>query len=264
MEQIFSFRITPPDSERLCPQVSRALEKRTERLSRQECPQMWTLIDKLNQVEKAPAAVRENRRRRRAFLGFWEWAMGLFLLIPGCMDPKALLVPLLFGVFCFGVGAAALWRTKRTLLGILSLLQGAVLCLGVLLGRPPKGMGLLIPAAAGILIGAAALLTRNRAKESPFDRAARQLLRETASPGGADQILVSFTGEGLAIGREDGTGTPRLFPYASFECVLETEDLLLPVFQDSVMVLQKKDLSGGTLPALLEFLGGQAPCITVR
>lgn len=264
MEQIVSFRITPPDTDQLCPQVSRALEKRTERVSRQEYPKMWELIDKLNGVEKAPFAVRENRRKRRAFLGAWEWAMGLFLLIPGCMDPKELLVPLMIGTFCYGIGAVSLWRNKRTLLGVLSLIQGGFLSLCVLRGRIPGGMGLLVPAVAGIIIGIAALLRRKREKESPYDRAARQLLQGRASLSGIEAVRVSFTKEGLAVEQEDGCEEERqIVPYADFECVLETEDLLLPIYRDSVMVLQKKDLCTGDLSGLKEFLSGQIQYVPV-
>lgn len=260
MEQIVSFRITPPDTDQLYSQVSRALEKRTERVSRQECPKMWELIDKLNGVEKVPLAVRENRRKRRAFLGAWEWALGLFLLIPGCMDPKELLVSLIIGMFCYGMGAVSLWRNKRTLLGGLSLVQGGLLGFCVLRGRIPGEMGLVIPAAAGIIIGIAALLTRKREKENPYDRAARQLLQGRASLSGVEAVRVSFTREGLAIvqGEEQ-----HLVPYSDFECVLETEDLLLPIYRDSVMVLQKKDLCMGDLSGLGKFLSGQTQYVPV-
>ena len=59
MDPIFSFQITALDSTALYPQVSRALEKRAELLSRQKYPRMWKLTDKLNSVEKVPQAVRE-------------------------------------------------------------------------------------------------------------------------------------------------------------------------------------------------------------
>ena len=36
--------------------------------------------------------------------------------------------------------------------------------------------------------------------------------------------------------------------------MLETEDLFLPVWQDCVTVVQKKDLCTGTIPALQAFL----------
>ena len=48
MEQIFSFHVTPPDPDRLCSQVTRALEQRTEVLSREKCPRLWALADRFN------------------------------------------------------------------------------------------------------------------------------------------------------------------------------------------------------------------------
>ena len=70
MEQTFSFQITAPDPVRLCPQVSRALEQRTELVSRQKYPKMWNLTDKLNSVEKCPQAVRETGESGVRFWGF--------------------------------------------------------------------------------------------------------------------------------------------------------------------------------------------------
>ena len=36
--------------------------------------------------------------------------------------------------------------------------------------------------------------------------------------------------------------------------LIETEDLMLPIYAESVTVLQKRDLITGTLPELREFL----------
>lgn len=45
MEPSFSFQITPPDPDRLLCQVARALETRTELVSREKCPRLWALAD---------------------------------------------------------------------------------------------------------------------------------------------------------------------------------------------------------------------------
>ena len=79
---------------------------------------MWALTDKLNSVEKVPQAVRENRRRRRSFLGLWNWLLGAALLPPGLLEPRTLLLPLLVGAACWGRGVCVLWRNRRRLLGV--------------------------------------------------------------------------------------------------------------------------------------------------
>ena len=44
----FIFHLTPYDTRKLLPQVSKALEKRTELLSRQRYPGLWKQTDRLN------------------------------------------------------------------------------------------------------------------------------------------------------------------------------------------------------------------------
>lgn len=102
LEPNFSFRLSPLDAERLRPQVRRALEKRTELLSRQRCPRIWALTDRLNRVEQVSSGSLQHRRQLRLILGLVDGALSLFLLLPGLMDPGALPLPLLVGAACFG------------------------------------------------------------------------------------------------------------------------------------------------------------------
>lgn len=75
---------------------------------------------------------------------------------------------------------------------------------------------------------------------------------------------MAFSEEGMSIGLENEGPADRLFPYSSFEFVLETEDLLLPICDDSIMVLQKKDQLTGTVPELAEFLGKRTQYVRIR
>ena len=43
-------------------------------------------------------------------------------------------------------------------------------------------------------------------------------------------------------------------PLTQLTYLIETEDLMLPIYAESVTVLQKRDLMTGTLPELREFL----------
>lgn len=258
LEQTFLFQITPLDITRLRPQVSRALEKRAELISRQKCPRMWELTDKLNSVERVPQAVRENRRKRRGFLGLLNWMLGVVLLMPGLMEPAELIFPLLVGALGFGTGTVSLWRNKRTLLGILSLVLSVLLCMGVW-GNFERLGGWLPLGIAALVIGIAALLTRKREKKNPFDRAAEQLLQGKAAEYGQGKMQVCVSSRGMTAGMEEGEKCKPLC--ASFDFVLETEDLLLPIFDDSVVILQKKDLLTGTIFELRELLSEQTQYI---
>ena len=262
MDPLFVFQITPLDPAASRDQVSLALKQRSELLSRQAYPRLWRMADRLSRVEKAPPAVRRRRRKLRLILGTVDWGLGLFLLLPGLMDPAALLVPLLVGAVCFGFSTGILWRTARHPLGILNGVLGAVLCLGGL-GNPGE-LGRFLP--LGILcviIGIAALCPRKRVRTTAFDRAADRLLQGRDAPG-VEDVRVAFSREGMSVSRENGEEPPYVFPYSDFELILETEDLLLPICGDSVMVLQKKDLLCGTFPELEEFLVRQIRFVPVR
>ena len=102
MEPTFLFQPTPLDAAALRPQVRRALERRTELLSRQRCPRIWALTDRLNRVEQVSSGSLQLRRQLHLILGLVDGALGLFLLLPGLMDPGALPLPLLVGAACFG------------------------------------------------------------------------------------------------------------------------------------------------------------------
>lgn len=261
MEQSFTFQITPLDTAQLCPQVSRALEKRREFLSRQRCPKMWELTDKLNSVERAPQAIQENRRRRRGFLGLLNWMLGVVLLMPGLMAPKELLFPLLVGAIGFGTGTVSLWRNRRLLLGILGLVIGGFLCMGAK-GNLEQLGGWLPLGLVAVVIGLAALLTWNRKKRNPFDQEAERLLREKETGQGLENMWVCISDCGMTAGPANGEERKELC--ASFDLVLETEELLLPIFHNSVVILQKKDLLTGTIPELRKFLSERTKYIRLE
>ena len=261
MDQKFLFQVTHLDGQRLLPQVSRALERRTEVISRQKYPKMWELTDKLNSVEKVPQAVRENRSKRKGFLGFLNWMLGMFLLMSGCMDPQALMIALIVGAVGYGVGVVTLWNHRRGFLGYLSLFQGMVLCAGGWMNRAE--LGALLPLGiAGLVIGVAALAMRKQGERNPFDQAARLLLEGKQAQSEMEQGKVCFSPEGMTL--YWGEEAQRFIPYASFEMVLETEDLLLPVYDDAVSVLQKKDLCEGTIEELRALLSGAVHYLPVE
>ena len=254
MDQTYTFQITPINGDAVHAQVSYALEKRTEFSSRKKFSKLWELTDRLNSVEKVPSAVRENRRKRRAFLGFWDWMLGILLLTAGLMEPRQPLL-LLVGAAASGFGTVYLWRYQRRLLALLNFLMGPLYCFGAL-GNSAELRALLPLGIAGIAAGTAAFLTRKQADVNPFDQAATRLLSGRDAVGDITQFSVSFQPEGMVIYQDQQE--KRRFSYAECEVILETEDLLLPVFQEHMILLQKKDLLTGSMEDLNALLQAQA------
>lgn len=104
----YTFRVTAMGEEYL-PQISYALEKRAELLSRILYPGMWNATDKLR------ASVREPSKGRRIFrklLSIFCLICGIILFVPGLMKPQELLVPLFAGAIGIGTGVRGLLRGK--------------------------------------------------------------------------------------------------------------------------------------------------------
>lgn len=239
------------DIDALCPQVSHALEKRTELLGRQKNPRLWATIDKLNSVPKVSPQVSAKRRRRMAFWALLIWLLSLVLLIPGCLEPRQMPVGLAAGLAGFVLGSAVLWSQRRRLLGGLSLAVGILLGLCVAGGQGELDQ-LLVCVAVGIALGLAALLVPRRRQADAFEKAARKLLEGRDAPL-AQPVRAVFSSEGLALCQADLPDS-AVFPFGTFEMALETADLLLVICGERILPLQKKDLAEGSFAQLREFL----------
>jgi len=101
----FVFALTGYDEESFMPQVSKALEKRTESVSRNKYPHVWKYIDKMNSKSKVSGEVSEKCRRRYKVYGILFILLGFFLFIPSLIKPNEMLIPLLTGAFaiCLGI-----------------------------------------------------------------------------------------------------------------------------------------------------------------
>lgn len=104
----FTFHISPYHIETLYPQLSRALETRTEMLSRERYPQLWGVTDSLNEKHQHQSGEKMSRVKSIVFL-----LVGIFLLVPGIMKPQELLVPLLFGVVGVVAGIRGLLGNRK-------------------------------------------------------------------------------------------------------------------------------------------------------
>lgn len=110
MENVkYIFRISPYDTEKLLPQVSKALEKRAELVSREKYPGMWKHTDKFNAMSQG----KTRSRLRTRLLSIVCLATGIFLFVPGLVKPQELFVPLLVGAVAVGAGIGGLWRSRK-------------------------------------------------------------------------------------------------------------------------------------------------------
>ncbi len=113
--ELFLFEITPMRIEDYTTQVASALEKRTELLSRKEYPALWKKTDRLNDKQRKPTepAKQSNKTSSSKFLSILVIALGIFLLIPGLMQPKELLGPLIIGVVSVLWGMLRLFGNRK-------------------------------------------------------------------------------------------------------------------------------------------------------
>lgn len=105
----YLFQISSYDISRLLPQVSKALEKRSEHLSRERYPKMWRHIDRL----PSPSQSASRSRLRTRLFSILCLAAGIVLVVPGLMEPKELLVPLVVGTAAIVLGITRLWLTRK-------------------------------------------------------------------------------------------------------------------------------------------------------
>ena len=90
-------------------ELAAALEKRTEILSRAEYPKMWKATDALNRYAA------QGGKRRGTLRKALSWVLilaGLFLAIPGMMEPEELRIPLITGVLSVLLGVLRLLGTR--------------------------------------------------------------------------------------------------------------------------------------------------------
>ncbi|MDO5061924.1 MAG: hypothetical protein Q4D77_02005 [Peptostreptococcaceae bacterium] len=113
----YIFQITRIDAENKEKQVSKMLEKRVEIISRSKAAPIWRITDRLNQNRSSSTISEEVRKKRRARMKIWSILLillGIFLIVPALMDPRGLLMPLLFGGLLILYGITNLTVSKES------------------------------------------------------------------------------------------------------------------------------------------------------
>ena len=132
----YEFQISPYNDPSFVQQISCALKKRTEFMSRKKYPKMWKLTDYFNSKNVSEIVLKRRRFRYRIY-GILLILMGVFLLVPGLMDPRELAVPLLAGILGLIIGVFTLWGSKTQKVQRKRFHQAAVKLLKGLESPPP-------------------------------------------------------------------------------------------------------------------------------
>lgn len=107
----FVFQISSYHAGTLQKQISWALQKRTELSSRRHFPRIWKVTDYMQKRAK-PKAASFVRTLFYKLGGLILCALGIFLLVPGLLEPQELLVPLLTGAVSTGIGLLYLFPPR--------------------------------------------------------------------------------------------------------------------------------------------------------
>jgi hypothetical protein len=113
----YVFELEPVEGEELLPQLSAALQARTELVSRARYPRMWRMTDRLGNGPRASAAQRRQRKVRYRIFGAVLLALGIFLFIPAVTSRDAGLLPMLVGALSLFMALQAFrWSSDGGLL----------------------------------------------------------------------------------------------------------------------------------------------------
>jgi len=192
-EKNFIFSVKFYDIAALTEQAAWMLQKRVEHASRKTLPGLWKVTDKLNAKPRAPEAELKRRRERRKRWGGLFLIMGIFLFVPGVMNPRELPVPLMAGLFAVLMG---LWYLRRD-------------------GR----------------------------KKNSYVKQAGRLLDKLNAEAEGQKLRLVFGDTEVAL---SGAGEDKKSSYGAVECALETADLFGLVYENQIVLLQKKELLLGT------------------
>lgn len=110
----YSFKITQYNADTLVDEVAAALEKQVELNSRAKLPAIWSFIDK-SSSRRADEGVIRRRKIVRKIYGIILLVLGIFLLLPGLMKPKELLLPLIVGIISAVIGILQIlpWKSSK-------------------------------------------------------------------------------------------------------------------------------------------------------
>ena len=205
----FVFQLSSYDSPELEAETVRALDRLMEAHSRSVLPGVWAVTDRINQNSRYAAEWPNQQRaaKRCRFYGALMLGIGIFMLIPGLMEPRKLLVVLLGGILAILSSITYFRRAKA-------------LASGTRLQTPRK------PSQASC-----------RAAGQLLDQLRQLDLEKTP-------VSVRFDGNGVTVAGTEQE--EQLVPYGGITDIFEEEyTWMLSYGENQVLLLQKKDLAVG-------------------
>jgi len=124
---------------------------------------------------------------------------------------------------------------------------GLLLVMGIFLFVPGimKPQDLPVPLVAGFLaiVLGVLYLRRDERKKNSYEKKAKKLLESRNASLESQKLRLVFGDAELAM---SGAGEDKKISYASMECTLETADLFGLIYENQMVLLQKKELLLGT------------------
>jgi len=151
-------------------------------------------------------------------------------------------------------------RIRTRLLGTVNLALGIFLFVPGIM-KPAELFFPLVVGAVAIGSGIGALWRSRTNKKSPFDKAAKLLFEQRNTIPSEQNSKVVFSEEGMTILSEKGNELNNEFvEYSDFESVISTNDIILLVYKEKCVLLQKKELISENISAFCEFISIKTGC----
>lgn len=151
-------------------------------------------------------------------------------------------------------------RIRTRLLGTVNLALGIFLFVPGLM-KPDELFIPLIVGAVAIGSGIGALWRSRKNKRNPFDKSAKILFEQRNSIPAEQNSKVIFAEDGMKIVAEkEGEVNNEFVEYSDFKSVISTNDIILLVYKEKCVLLQKKELVNENINAFCEFISIKTGC----
>jgi len=151
-------------------------------------------------------------------------------------------------------------RIRTRLLGTVNLALGIFLFVPGLM-KPAELFFPLVVGAVAIGSGIGALWRSRTNKKSTFDKAARLLFEQRNTIPSDQNSKVVFSEDGMTILLEKGNELNNEFvEYSDFENIISTKDIVLLIYKEKCVLLQKKELVSENINAFCEFVSIKTGC----
>jgi len=151
-------------------------------------------------------------------------------------------------------------RIRTRLLGTVNLALGIFLFIPGLM-KPDELFIPLVVGAVAIGAGIGAFWRSRKNKRNPFDKSAKILFEQRNSIPAEQNSKVIFAEDGMKIVAETESEVNNEFvEYSDFENIISTKDIILLIYKEKCVLLQKKELVSENISAFCEFISIKTGC----